>query len=102
VAQAQDPVAGDTSFVRIGERRDLRRQIERGSHEALLHYGKHPTDAAAFAAWLDSHQLLQVLHTSAAKTAGLQAGILWDQYGEQSTFWFHHLARERQQKTTID
>jgi hypothetical protein len=84
------------------ERRDLRRQIERGSHEAKLHYEDHPTDAAALAAWLDSHQLLQALHSPAAKTAGLQAGILWDQYGEQSTFCFIPLAGERQLKTTIN
>jgi hypothetical protein len=89
------------SFALAKERRGLRRQIERGSHEAKLHYEDRPTDAAAVAAWLDSHQLLQALHSSAAKT-DVQAGILWDQYGEQSTFWFHHLARERQLKTTIN
>jgi hypothetical protein len=37
----------------------------------------------------------------AAKGAALQAGILWQFYGEQSTFWFHHLARERQGRTEL-
>jgi hypothetical protein len=54
------------SLALVKERRDLRRQIERGSHEAKLHYEDRPTDAAAVAAWVDSHQLLQALHSSAA------------------------------------
>ncbi|BDA45595.1 probable LINE-1 retrotransposable element ORF2 protein at N-terminal half [Coccomyxa sp. Obi] len=28
-------------------------------------------------------------------------GIVWQYYGEQSTFWFHHLAKERQSRTEI-
>ncbi|BDA44967.1 probable transposon TX1 uncharacterized 149 kDa protein [Coccomyxa sp. Obi] len=31
----------------------------------------------------------------------VQAGIVWQYYGEQSTFWFHHLAKERQSRTEI-
>ena len=49
----------------------------------------------------DAHHLLQALHTEAAKGAALQAGIVWQFYGEQSTFWFHHLARERQGRTEL-
>ncbi len=34
------------------------------------------------------------------KGAALQAGIIWQFYGEQSTFWFY-LARERQGRTEL-
>ncbi|CAL8467200.1 g6736 [Coccomyxa elongata] len=33
------------------------------------------------------------LNAEAAKEAALQAGIVWQYYGEQSTSWFHHLAK---------
>ncbi|BDA42525.1 probable LINE-1 retrotransposable element ORF2 protein at C-terminar half [Coccomyxa sp. Obi] len=31
----------------------------------------------------------------------ISRGIVWQYYGEQSTFWFHHLAKERQSRTEI-
>ena len=39
--------------------------------------------------------------TEAAKSAALQAGIVWHFYEKQSTFWFHYLARERQGHTEL-
>jgi hypothetical protein len=50
---------------------------------------------------LQAHQLLQGLNAAAANFAAVQAGVVWQHYGEQSTFWFYHLARERQAQTTI-
>lgn len=83
------------------QRRDTRSAIERDSRLAQALYEGNPRDGAALTAWLDAHQLLQALHSSSAQTAALQAGVVWQQYGEQSTFWFHHLARERREKTVI-
>ena len=36
-----------------------------------------------------------------AATDALRAGVLLHEYGDQSTFYFHHLHRQRQQATTI-
>ncbi|CAL5223395.1 g5903 [Coccomyxa viridis] len=41
------------------------------------------------------------LNAAALHSAAVQAGVVWQHYGEQSTFWFYHLARERQAQTTI-
>ena len=44
--------------------------------------------------------LLQPDQVAALGTA-LRAGLVWAQYGEQSIYWFHHVARERQAQTHI-
>ena len=79
------------SFAIARQRRDTRAAIERGSREAQATYEANPTDAATLTAWLDAHQLLQALHSSSAQTAALHAGVVWQRYGEQSTFWFYPL-----------
>ena len=76
------------------------RALESDSQTAHAAYERTPT-AETLLAWQDTHHLLQALHTEAAKGAALQAGIVWQFYGEQSTFWFHHLARERQGRTEL-
>ena len=35
------------------------------------------------------------------QAAALQAGVVWRRYGEQSTFWFYHLARDGREHTVI-
>ena len=35
------------------------------------------------------------------QAAALQAGVVWQHHGEQSTFWFYHLAWERRKQTVI-
>ena len=43
----------------------------------------------------------QALAREAAIAAARKAQVVWQHYGEQPTFWFHWLTRERQQLTTI-
>ena len=44
---------------------------------------------------------LQQHRQQQAATDALRAGVLLHEYGDQSTFYFHHLHRQRQQATTI-
>ncbi len=66
---------------------------------------------AAYVADPGSHHALDALrHTAAdilqhrrqqAATDALRAGVLLHEYGDQSTYYFHHLHRQRQQATVI-
>ena len=66
---------------------------------------------AAYVAAPGSHHALDALrHTAAdllqhrrqqAATDALRAGVLLHEYGDQSTYYFHHLHRQRQQATVI-
>jgi len=66
---------------------------------------------AAYVAAPDSQHALDALrHTAAAlrqhrqqqaATDALRAGVLLHEYGDQSTYYFHHLHRQRQQATII-
>ena len=71
-----------------------RRQLETDSRTAQAQYEANPADAASLLVWRQAHHLLQQLNA-------VQAGVVWQHYGEQSTFWFYHLARERQAQTMI-
>ena len=71
------------------------------SRTAQAQYEANPADAASLLAWKQAHQLLQQLNAAASQAAAVQAAVVWQHYGEQSTFWFYHLARERQAQTTI-
>ncbi|KAA6418300.1 MAG: hypothetical protein FRX49_11809 [Trebouxia sp. A1-2] len=60
----------------------------------------------------DSHHALDALRDTAAAllqhrrqqaaTDALRAGVLLHEYGDQSTYYFHHLHRQRQQATVIN
>ena len=52
-------------------------------------------------AWQVAQARLQDYHTDRAAAAATRAGILWQQYGEQSTFCFHHPAKQRQRSTAL-
>ncbi|KAA6416665.1 MAG: hypothetical protein FRX49_13364 [Trebouxia sp. A1-2] len=66
---------------------------------------------AAYMAAPDSHHALDALRDTAAAllqhrrqqaaTDALRAGVLLHEYGDQSTYYFHHLHRQRQQATVI-
>ena len=58
-------------------------------------------DAAALLQWRQAHHILQQLNAGVAQAASLQAGVVWQHYSEQSTFWFYHLARDRREQTVI-
>ena len=55
-----------------------------------------PTQLMQRRFWLGDRRI-----AAASYAAAVQAGVVWQHYGEQSTFWFYHLARERQAQTTI-
>lgn len=93
-------MAMQRSWAVAAERRASQRALESDSRTALAAYTRRPA-ADTLLAWQDAHHLLQRLNVEAAKGAALQAGIVWQFYGEQSTFWFHHLARERQCRTEL-
>ncbi len=82
-------------------RRQALRALEMDSRTAQAQYEANPADAASLLAWRQAHHLLQQLNAAASHSAAVQAGVVWQHYGEQSTFWFYHLARERQAQTTI-
>ena len=82
-------------------RRQALRALEADSRAAQRRYETHPTDAAALLQWRQAHHTLQELNAGASQAAALQAGVVWQHYGEQSTFWFYHLARERREQTVI-
>ena len=64
-------------------------------------YTLDPSNTQALQAWQLARLDLQTRHSAIAAEAALRAGTLWEHYGEQSTFYFHHLARQRQAKTSI-
>ena len=74
--------------------------LQADGRAAMAAYSRTPC-AETLLAWQDAHQLLQALNAEAAKGAALHAGVVWQFYGDQSTFWFHHLARDRQSRTEL-
>ena len=94
-------IAVGRSLVLARQRRLAVLDLEADSRTAQAAYAANPAHAAALTAWQEAHQLLQMLNEVEARGAALQAGLVWQQYGEQSTFWFHHVARERQAQTAI-
>ncbi len=81
--------------------RQALRALEMDSRTAQAQFEANPADAASLLAWKQAHQILQQLNAAASQTAAVQAAVVWQHYGEQSTFWFYHLARERRAQTTI-
>ena len=94
-------LATQRSYQLALQRRQATRDLEADSRTAQAAYAAAPTNAAALTAWREAHYLLQELNAAAAHAAANQAGLAWQQYGEQSTYWFHHVARERQAQTAI-
>ena len=93
------------TFSRVFAAAKMRRQaltaLQADSRAAQRQYEAHPTDAAALLQWLQVHHTLQQLNARVAQAAALQARVVWQHYGEQSTFWFYHVARERREQTVI-
>ncbi|CAL8467227.1 g6763 [Coccomyxa elongata] len=88
------------SWALAAQQRASLKVLEADSRAAMAAYSRSPS-ADILLAWQDAYQLLQALNAEAAKGAALHAGVVWQFYGEQSTFWFHHLARDRQSRTEL-
>ena len=93
--------ASDRVLAAAKARRQALAALEADSRAAQTQYEARPADAAALLQWRQAHHTLQELNAAALRAAALQAGVVWQHYGEQSTFWFYHLARERRGQTVI-
>ncbi|CAL8466245.1 g5781 [Coccomyxa elongata] len=88
------------SWALAAQQRASLKLLEADGRAAMAAYSRAHS-AETLLAWQDAHQLLQAVNAEAVKGAALHAGVVWQFYGEQSTFWFHHLARERQSRTEV-
>ncbi|CAL8468448.1 g7988 [Coccomyxa elongata] len=94
-------IALQRSWALAAQQRASLKVLEADSRAAMAAYSRSPSAETTLLAWQDAHQLLQALNAEAAKGAALHAGVVWQFHGEQSTFWFHHLARDRQSRTEL-
>jgi hypothetical protein len=83
------------------QRRAQEAGLQQAARTAKAAYINAPDDGDALCAWRDANARLQEFHLRRSQQAALHAGVVWHHYGEQPTFYFHHLARQRQDDTTI-
>ena len=83
------------AFVAGARRRAQVRLLEGIVNRARATASVGGSDPANFAAYQDAHTALQQHHQRQAQLAALRAGVAWQRYGEQSTFYFYHLANRR-------
>lgn len=91
----------DFHWKRGRERRSQEKCLQQIASSAKAAYIRRPDDISALCAWRDAQAKLQEFHLQRSRLAALQAGVVWHHYGEQPTFYFHHLTRERRAATTI-
>lgn len=86
-------------------RRKQHQQQERLQQQQLAAakaaYLADPTDVAKLQHWKGAHQLLLQEVARECKLWAARAGVAWHLYGEQSTYYFYHTAKKRQQATCI-
>ena len=75
--------------------------LRRRAAEARRAFTEAPTADSHLSTWQQTHRQLQQHLHDRAQAAAIRAGILWQDYGEQSTFYFYHLGRQRQVATTF-
>ena len=83
------------------QRRAALKRLEDQVQSARASFITNPTGITVLGAWQRAVQELQGFHSVQAERAATRAGVLWQQYGEQSTFYFHHLSQQRKQATTM-
>ena len=74
--------------------RQVSRALEATAKAAKVRFLLFPEAPLALTDWQAAQARLQDYHTDRAAAAAKRAGILWQQYGEQSTFYFYHLAQQ--------
>ena len=82
-------------------RRAQQRLLERTAARALSVAASSGEDGGAVPAFQAAQAALQAHHQRQAELQALRAGVAWQQYGEQSTFYFYHLANRRAKATAI-
>ena len=75
--------------------------LRRRATEAHKAFTAAPTANSHLLRWQQAHRELQQHLHDRAQAAAARAGILWQDYGEQSTFYFYHLGRQRQLATAF-
>lgn len=82
-------------------RRRRKRHLEEEARRAMAAFSAAPANTAALQFWLGARARLQGHWDREARDAALRAQVLWQHWGEQGTFWFHRVTRERQARTAI-
>ena len=82
-------------------RRALLTRLEGQVHRARELFLSDPTASQGMQEFRRAVHELQDHHSVQAEQAATRAGVLWQQYGEQSTFYFHHLSQQRKHATTL-
>ena len=89
------------SFTVGRQRRAERLLLERVAARAMASAAANQQDPNALHAFRQAQARLQALHDREAKLAALKAGVAWQHYGEQSTYYFYHLAKQRARASEI-
>ena len=89
------------SFRAAQQRRQRFGQLAQRARRAKQRLVHHPADPAALAEWADANAALQEHQVLDARRSALTAGVIWQDFGEQSTYWFHKLGRQRRERTCI-
>jgi exonuclease III len=82
-------------------RRAILTRLEGQVHRARGLFLCNPTASQGMQEFQRAVHELQEHHSVLAEKAATRAGVLWQQYGEQSTFYFHHLSQQRKRATTL-
>ena len=83
------------------ERRLQEHRLQDRARTAKAAYTRDPSDTPALCSWRQAHARLQEFHLRRSEQAAVRAGVAWHHYGEQPTFYFHHLTHERREATTV-
>ena len=89
------------SFQAAKEKRKQQTLWQKKMAAAAAALANNPADATAAQHWQDARQAIQDDMVQLAQQAALRAGVLWQDFGEQSSFWFHRMGKRRQAQTTI-
>ncbi|KAL3158385.1 hypothetical protein ABBQ38_010623 [Trebouxia sp. C0009 RCD-2024] len=99
-AHIQDVARNYCSTFHADRTRQLRALRMRAS-QARVAYLADPTSQPALDQLRHTAAHLQQHRQQQAATEALRAGVLLHEYGDQSTYYFHHLHRQRQQATVL-
>ena len=89
------------SFVAGRRKRAKRVLLESTVVRAMLAAAASQTDPHALPAFMAAQAALQQHHLQEARLDAVKAGVLSQHYGEQSTFWFYHLAKQRSKASVL-
>ena len=92
-----------TEFTRLSRLRQSAhdRFLRSRASQARTAFIADPTATSSLMLWQQANHALQTHIHDRAQAAAVRAGVLWQHYGEQSTHYFYHLSRQRQQATVM-